>query len=487
MRGDLKAFWNVGGGDVEYNNREAVAHGFRLVNILNTYSDYPGRQKENIDRALKGNRTNPWKKPDYFERIIRRNIAQATGPGDIMVHDVEFSFEENIDKAWEDAEARTASGAKTKEEFAKAYLREWATWLWLPCHWTKQDRPRLPVGLYGPQPFRRDYWGVAGKSAQQIDGTHHSDADLWQYIDPHVDFCIASVYVFYDDPSSIYYIAANVEENYQRTRRYGNKPLYAYEWLRYHNSNQKLVGQELAPYLVEAMAVLPYFCGAKGVVLWGWEPKQRGQYYQNLPAFMDSLGRVSDLSAKLAKAELVIDEPAHVLWKAKRPLVRKLKLSEVEWVVLAVNPWQTDDAHSTVSVRCGARSVELPLVGRHTGVFVVQDGRVTKPCDSGVGVEQIKVLSTTASKPNRSIPLCVRMRSIRRSVGRSVSREAARWSRPGETQLSSRHRSPGRPSGSDRASAPPLPGHPTRRSPFPRCGFAGPASSSSPVDSRRPS
>jgi hypothetical protein len=376
MQGELKAFWNVGGGDVEYNNRQAVAHGFRLLNLVNTYSDYPGRQKENIDHALKGNRTNPWKKPDYFERIIRRNIAQATGPGEIMVHDVEFSFEEDIDKAWLDAEARAASGAKTKEEFAQAYLRQWATWLWLPCQWTRQDRPGLPVGLYGPQPFRRDYWGVAGKSARQIDGTHHSDAELWQYIDPYVDFYIASVYVFYDDPGSIYYIAANVEENYQRTRRYGNKPIYAYEWLRYHNSNHKLVDQELAPYLAEAMAVLPYFCGAKGVVLWGWEPKRKGQYYQNLPAFADSLGRVSDLSAKLAKAEPVIDEPAHVLWKAKRPLVRKLRLSDQEWVVLAVNPWQAVDAHSMVSVPCGSRSFELPLEGRHTGIFVIQGGRV---------------------------------------------------------------------------------------------------------------
>ena len=105
-------------------------------------------------------------------------------------------------------------------------------------------------------------------------------------------------------------------------------------WLRYHDSNKKLAGQELAPYLVEAMAVLPYFCGAKGVVLWGWEPKQKGQYYQTLPVFADSVGRVSDLSAKLAKAELIIDEPAHVLWKAKRPLVRKLNLSGEEWVVM---------------------------------------------------------------------------------------------------------------------------------------------------------
>lgn len=211
MRGDWRAFWNVGGGDVDFNNREALAHGFRLVNILGTYSDYPGNQKENIDNALKDNRTNPWKKPDYFERIIRRNIAQAGKAGDIMVHDIEFDFEEDVDKAWEDAAARAASGAKTKEEFAAAYHREWATWFSLPCQWSKEDRPAMPVGLYGPQPFRRDYWGVAGKSARQIDGTHRSDADLWQHIDPHVDFYVASVYVFYDDPGSIYYIAANVE------------------------------------------------------------------------------------------------------------------------------------------------------------------------------------------------------------------------------------------------------------------------------------
>ena len=348
------------------------------MNLLNTYADYPGNQKENIDRALKGNRTNPWKKPDFFERIIHRNIAQAGRVGEILVHDIEFDFEEDVDKAWEDMEAREASGAATKDEFAGAYFREWASWFSLPCQWAKQDRPGMPVGLYGPQPFRRDYWGVAGKSAQQIDGTHRSDAELWQYIDPHVDFYVASVYVFYDDPGSIYYLAANVEENYQRTRRYGNKPVYAYEWLRYHDSNKKLAGQELAPYLVEAMAVVPYFCGAKGVVLWGWEPGRKGQYYANLPLFAQSLGRISDLSKRLAKAELVIDEPAHVLWKEKRPLVRKFKLSDDEWVVLAVNPWQADDARSSTRATCGTKTVELPLVGRHTGIFEVRGDQVTK-------------------------------------------------------------------------------------------------------------
>lgn len=378
MHGDFRAFWNVGGGDRDYNNREAVAHGFHLVNLLGTYADYPGRQKENIDHALKDNRRNPWKKPDYFERIVRRNIENAGRDGEIFVHDIEFDFEEDLNKAWADAEARAASGATTREEFGEAYVREWATWFWLPCKWAKEVQPDMPVGLYGPQPFRRDYWGVAGKTAQQIDGTHRSDAELWQYIDPHVDFYVASVYIFYDDPGSIYYLAANVEENYQRTRRYGNKPVYAYEWLRYHNSNKKLGGLELAPYLVEAMAVIPYFCGAKGVVVWGWEPGRKGQHYQNLPLFAESLGRISEMSDRLSKAELVINEPAYVLWKEKRPLVRKLKLADDEWVVMAVNPWQAEDARSTVRVPCGSNMVELPLVGRHTGIFTIHGGQVTK-------------------------------------------------------------------------------------------------------------
>jgi hypothetical protein len=184
--------------------------------------------------------------------------------------------------------------------------------------------------------------------------------------------------LFYEQPASIYYIAANMEENYQRTRRYGDKPIYAYEWLRYHDSNKELGGKEVAPYLTEAMAVVPYFCGAQGVVLWGWEPECKGQPYQQLPLFAKSLKRVGDLSERFSKAELVIDEPASILWKEKRPLVRKLKISDSQWAVLAVNPWQSDDAQSKVSVRCGAATVDLPLSGRHTDIFLVRDGKVTK-------------------------------------------------------------------------------------------------------------
>jgi hypothetical protein len=369
MNGGLRAFWNVAGGDNATNYREAAAHGFEMVDLLSTYSDYPGKQKQNIRKTLNTNKKNPWQNPEFFERIVKRNIEQRGDQGAIFVHDIEFSFEEDIDKVWSDPAVRAASIATTREQFADAYLREWATWFTLPCKWAKERFPNKPVGIYGPQPFRRDYYGISGKSAQQIDGTHRSDVELWQHIDPFVDYYIASIYVFYDKPDSVYYMAANVEENIQRTRRFGGKPLYACEWLRYHDSNKKLANQEVAPWLAEAMAVLPYFCGARGLALWGSEPKRQGQYYHTLPAFMDSLGRVSDLSDKIAAAKLMPDEPAHVLWKAKRPLIRRMRVSADEWILLAVNPWQSEDASCTVEVPLERSNITVEVRGRHSEIY----------------------------------------------------------------------------------------------------------------------
>jgi hypothetical protein len=378
MSGGLRAFWNVAGGDNATNYREAAAHGLEMVDLLNTYADYPSKQKENIRTTLDTNKINPWQKPEFFERIVKRNIEQRGNQGALFVHDIEFSFEEDIDKAWADPVARAASKATNREQFADLYLREWATWFSLPCRWAKQRFPETPVGIYGPQPFRRDYWGISGKSAQQIDGTHQSDAELWQHIDPFVDYYIASIYAFYDTPDSIYYMAANVEENIERTRRFGKKPLYAYEWLRYHDSNKRLANREVDPWLVEAMAVVPYFCGARGVALWGSEPRRQGQYYQTLPVFMTSLGRISDLSDKLGAATLMPDEPAHVVWKSKRPLIRRMRVSAEEWIILAVAPWQAEDVTSAVEVPLEKGRITVELRGRHTEIFHCVGESVTR-------------------------------------------------------------------------------------------------------------
>jgi len=378
MKGGLRVFWDVGGDRTGENRKQAMAHGFESVSLLGTYSDYPGNQKQAIQAGKGDTHSNPWLKPDYFESIIKRNIDQRGNDGAIFVHDIEFGFEEDASKAWENPAAKTASGAKNIEEFTAAYFREWASWYALPCKWAKEHYPQTPVGIYGPQPFRRDYWGVAGKTAQQIDGTHRMDHELWQHIDPFVDFYIASVYFFYEQPGSIYYLASNIEENVQRTRQFGDKPVYAYEWLRYHDSNKDLKGQELSPWLVEAMAVVPYFSGARGVVLWGWEPKATGQPYQQLPLYLRSLSRIAKHSEQLGKAQLIIDEPAPLLWKEKRPLVRKLRVSDHEWFVLALNPHQNDATTSHTPVTCGLQTLNLELRGRHTEIYHITNGKAER-------------------------------------------------------------------------------------------------------------
>lgn len=384
MKGDLKAFWYVYVGDHPFNRDQAIKHGFSNAQMLPTYADYPNDQKENIDDYLKKNGGNPWQKPPFFEKILKRNIREVNssqGNGNtidsrnaILVHNIESAFEQDLKKLWTNPAVRKFAKVNKFEDFAEINYRQQASWLSAPCKISKQLHPQKPVGIYGVQLFGRDYWGfVKPSTPEKLERKHSADLKLWKYIDPHVDFYISDVYMFYDLPDSIYYLAANIEENYRRGRKFSNKPLYAYVWLRYHESNKMMANQELPDYLVEAAAVLPFFTGAKGIVLWGYEPKSTGQPYNNLPVFVNSLGRVADLSAKIAKAELIIDRPAHELWRDRQPLIRKFKVSKDEWILMATNPWQSEQETMAVNAKCGVQSIKLEIRGKHTEIYHLRE------------------------------------------------------------------------------------------------------------------
>lgn len=379
MKGGLTAFWNVYDYSKGAHRRAAYAKGFEPLTLVNTYADYHGKQAENISLWQKTQpKNNPWLRPDYFERIIRRNIAMTKPVGPI-VHDIEFAFEEDIANAFSDPIVRVASGQTTLTTFEAVYFREWSKWFWQPLKWTKEAYPDAKVGLYGAQPFRRDYYGIAGRTAQQIDGTHARDDTIWREIESYADFYIASIYVFYARPDSVFYMAANVEENYERTRKYGNKPVYAYTWLRYHTSNRLIGNSELGSYLAEAMAIVPYFSGARGVVLWGYEPQVTSgdtELYENLPLFVSSLARVAKVSDIIGNGRLIIEKPAHELWAAKQPLVRNVEAQDGSCVVLALNPWQGEWQSSNARVWCAGRLYTIAMNGRRASIAHLQDGGV---------------------------------------------------------------------------------------------------------------
>jgi hypothetical protein len=378
MKGGLAAFWDVAGGKFSaLHANAAYGRGFKPITLLNTYVDYPGNQKENVSKAL-SNPPNPWARPPFFERTVRRNIDQkpANGP---YVQDIEIPFLP-AGRAWPNPTLRRASGAADEDAFAKAYARAWTGWYVQPLQWTKARYPGTPVGLYGLQPFQRDFWGFVGKTRAQLDQAHAFDLELWRQVDPFVDFYTVSIYAFYDRPETVLFFAANVEENYRRTRQFGNKPVYAYAWLRFHDLNRQLKDRELTPYLAEAMAIVPYFSGARGVALWGWEPQMTadGPPYESLPLFTRSLARVAALSDRIGAGRLVIDKPALELWNARKPLVRRIETGTGACVVMAIDPWQADDDESRAQVSCGGRAYAVPMRGKHTTLIELRPDGTTE-------------------------------------------------------------------------------------------------------------
>lgn len=364
MKGNLKVFWNVVGGDNRANQLQARQHGLEIASGMNSYADYPGKQKESILSYIGEKYINPWVKPPFFEKIVKRNIKNA-GHSNLFYHDLEFQLEKDVSKLWRDSNLRKLSKATNFNNFVESYYQEWATWYSLPCKWSKELYPNEPIGIYGPQVFNREYWGFL--QPLQLEQSHSHDLKLWKHIDPYVDYYASSAYIVKDSPDSIYYMAANVEQNYLRSRKFSNKPLYDFQMLKLHS-----LKKELPDYIVAAAAVIPFFAGAKGIILHGWEPKSKGQYYHNLPIFMDSLGRVADLSAKIDRAQLIIDRPADELWRRKLPLVRKLKVSTSEWIIMAVFPWQNDEDRKIVTVNCGKRAVKLEIFGKGTEIYHLQ-------------------------------------------------------------------------------------------------------------------
>ena len=361
MSGGLAAFWNVGPDSQQ--PVDVLEHGFAPLQLFGISTTQPPNQN------------NPWDRPASFEQDVRANIL-AVDPvnSQIHVHDIEYIFELDPTIAWEDPDAVAASGASDFEDFKYKYFREWATWYELPAVWAREIHPSACIGIYGKQRFERDYWGFVNSTEDELYNTHLPDLQIWQHVDNEVDFYIASIYLFYEVPGSVFYMAANIEANNIKHSR----PVCAYTWMRYHESGS-LPGQEIAPYLAEAMAIVPFFSGAKSVVLWGFEPDSGSQQpYLVMPVYLEALSRVSVISDRIGLGELVIDESAHVLWREQRPLIRYVVL-DYECIVMAINPWQRDEDNLTIHFECRGFEGNCTMHGKHvTLLYVPRFGEIVE-------------------------------------------------------------------------------------------------------------
>ncbi|BCH15070.1 hypothetical protein [Mesorhizobium sp. L-2-11] len=379
LEGGLKAYWNVYDGSGGSHVAAALCHGFLPVTIQNTFADYPGAQRENINTFLGKLNTNPWRKPDFFERIVRRNIDLALPvAGGIYVHDIEFVFQRSALKAWVlNAIGRRFFSSFT--EFEDSYWKEWATWFVLPVKWTRERYTDAVVGIFGPQPFFKETGKIRDYSAQDFAEKHSFDLKLWKSIDPYVDFIITEAYLPDSKPDSVFYIATQIEQNYYRSEKISGKPIFAYLWLRYYGPDWRQATPLVDTFLVEAMTLVPYFSGARAVVLWGHEPSVKSGDplpYSQLPLFTHTLARLSTVSDLIGRGRLVPGEPANVLWRERRPLVRMFDVGKEGCVALVINPWQAEDAVSSAKVECQGRAYPVAVKGRHATLAQISSGAI---------------------------------------------------------------------------------------------------------------
>lgn len=128
----------------------------------------------------------------------------------------------------------------------------------------KLHAPTRQFGFYSLLPLR-DYW-------RAINGPNTPGYREWQrendgvkVLEPEVDVLFPSLYTFYENQASwrLYAIAQICE-----ARRISSKPVYAFIWPEYHDSNERLSGTYLPPeYWRMQLEVLRPL--ADGVVIWG--------------------------------------------------------------------------------------------------------------------------------------------------------------------------------------------------------------------------
>lgn len=141
------------------------------------------------------------------------------------------------------------------------------------------------VGYYGAPPIR-DYWRAIGLPSSQNYLAWQAENNLLQPLANAVDVLFPSIYTFYNDQAGwTKYAIANLSE---ARRLAGGKPVYAFIWPQFHDSN-KTLGLQPIPGEFWALQLRTVAQYSDGVVIWGgWKVKwdEQAEWWQATRQFM---------------------------------------------------------------------------------------------------------------------------------------------------------------------------------------------------------
>jgi hypothetical protein len=145
--------------------------------------------------------------------------------------------------------------------------------------------PNLKFGYYGVLP-EIVYWPIVSPAGDQLNAWHRAIRRT-QEIARHVDVIFPSLYTFYTDQAGWEKYA---RETLKEAKSYG-KPVYAFLWPEFHDSNKELRGQNLPR---EFWRKQLEFCrlNADGIVIWGgWQRRwdENAGWWQETKLFLRSL------------------------------------------------------------------------------------------------------------------------------------------------------------------------------------------------------
>ncbi len=131
--------------------------------------------------------------------------------------------------------------------------------------WMRSEAPDIHIGAYGTVPLP-DYWrAIRGQGNEEYQAWQR-DNDRLDELAAHVDALYPSIYTFYKDRQGwVSYAVAQITE---ARRKANGKPVYAFLWPQYHESNRMIGLRPLDPDYWE-LQLNTVYQHADGVVIWG--------------------------------------------------------------------------------------------------------------------------------------------------------------------------------------------------------------------------
>jgi hypothetical protein len=177
-----------------------------------------------------------------------------------------------------------------------------------------------------------------------------------------MDVLSPNAYFYYDYPhvfagEYLSYLMFQVEAN----RAWSSKDQWVFLWNRYSYSAQ-FAGRNIRPWMSEAMAIFPFFAGAKGAWLWDHDPNPGP--HSPYEYYLKGLYRLSAFSSYFeGNSKRVETLSARDYLDSKGPVWRGM-LKDGKMLIAAHNPWAShENESSTVKVRYGSFQADITLKG----------------------------------------------------------------------------------------------------------------------------